>query len=56
MKRTINLILFSTIGFIINMKMIANASAISDDVYNGTLESCKQFAATFNNTCADQST
>ena len=40
MKRTMNLILFSTIGFIINMKMIANGSATSDDVYDGSLASC----------------
>ena len=48
-----NLILFSMIGFIIKMNMIANGSATGDDVYYGSLASCQAFAATFNNTCAD---
>ena len=56
MKRTMNLILFSIIEILIKMKMIANASATGDDVYGGSLASCQAFAATFNNTCADQST
>ena len=43
------------VRYMIKIKMISNKSTKGDDVYDGSLASCKLISVTFNNMCADQS-
>ena len=49
-------ILLSLSIILISISIIVKGSATSDDVYDGSLDSCRVFASTFQNTCADNFT